>query len=129
VAFGFGSTAPEPPHPDTDLRILFIGNSLTRQRFARNGRAAGPGRDGKPPVVEAIAIGGFSLEDHWNRGDASRAIAGDKWDFVVLQQGPSALPETGYCWWSTLEYLPAESVARLLLWCGPRHPGPTPGTT
>ena len=41
-----------------------------------------------------MAAGGFSLEDHWNRGDAQRAIASARWDFVVLQQGPSALPES-----------------------------------
>jgi hypothetical protein len=34
-----------------------------------------------------------SLEDQWNAGDAQKAIAGGGWDFVVLQQGPSASPE------------------------------------
>ncbi len=50
--------------------------------------------DGKAPTVQSVAFGDFSLEDHWNQGDARRAIAGERWDFVVLQQGPSALPES-----------------------------------
>jgi hypothetical protein len=45
-------------------------------------------------VVASVAFGGYSLEDHWNRGDAQRAIARARWDLVVLQQGPSALAES-----------------------------------
>ena len=41
-----------------------------------------------------VAVGGFSLEDHWNQGDAQRTIANGRWNFVVLQQGPSALLES-----------------------------------
>jgi hypothetical protein len=44
--------------------------------------------------VSSVAFGDYSLEDHWNRGDALRAIASARWDFVVLQQGPSSLPES-----------------------------------
>ena len=77
------------------LRILFIGNSLTAwndlpdtvMRLAMAG--------GHPqPLTRMVAVGGFSLEDHWNQGDARRAIGDGKWDAVVLQQGPSALPES-----------------------------------
>jgi hypothetical protein len=45
-------------------------------------------------TTESVAFGDYSLEDHWNRGDAVRAIERGKWDVVVLQQGPSALPES-----------------------------------
>lgn len=84
------------PNPSVDeLHILFIGNSLTAVNdlpdvVRRLGRAV----DGKAPVVGAVTRGGFSLEDHWNRGEAQQVIAGDRWDLVVLQQGPSALPES-----------------------------------
>jgi hypothetical protein len=76
------------------VRILFIGNSLTYvndvpgivEAFARaRGRAA---------VCRSVTAGGFSLEDHWNQGDAQKALAAQMWDYVVLQQGPSALPES-----------------------------------
>ncbi len=50
--------------------------------------------DGKTPTIQSVTFGDFSLEDHWNRGDAQQAIAGGRWDIVVLQQGPSALPES-----------------------------------
>jgi hypothetical protein len=77
------------------LRVLFIGNSLTAWNdlpamFAA--LAAGGGHE--RPVTRTIAVGGFSLEDHWNQGNARTAIAEGTWDFVVLQQGPSALPES-----------------------------------
>ncbi len=47
-------------------------------------------------TVEATAItaNNFSLEDHWNQGNARAAVAKGSWSFVVLQQGPSALPES-----------------------------------
>ena len=75
-------------------RILFIGNSLTAT-------------NGLPAMVEAIGASAgervectsvvypdFSLEDHWTRGDARRAIQRGGWSFVVLQQGPSARPDS-----------------------------------
>ena len=43
---------------------------------------------------EVVASPDFSLEDHWQNGEARRAIARGRWDFIVLQQGPSALPES-----------------------------------
>jgi hypothetical protein len=74
--------------------ILFIGNSLTYFNDMPDIVAAislGAGDD--PPVrVAMVAFPDFSLEDHWNRGDALNAIAQGGWDVVVLQQGPSTLP-------------------------------------
>jgi hypothetical protein len=75
------------------LRVLFVGNSLTAtnnlpdevSRLARAG--------GRPLETGMIAHGGFALEDHWNRGDVRQALTTGDWDVVVMQQGPSALPE------------------------------------
>ena len=77
------------------LRILFVGNSHTATNLVpdlvtRLAMAAGHPQ----PLTRMVALGGFSLEDHWNQGDAQRAVAAGPWDFVVLQQGPSALPES-----------------------------------
>jgi hypothetical protein len=77
------------------LWILFIGNSLTSSNdlptiFASLVEAAGKPR----PITGASTVGGFSLEDHWNRGEAQKTIATRQWDIVVLQQGPSALSES-----------------------------------
>jgi hypothetical protein len=78
-----------------ELRVLFIGNSLTYTNdipaiVQALAEAAGKRRF----VYKMIALPDFSLEDHWDQGDARRAIKDGKWDVVVLQQGPSALPES-----------------------------------
>ena len=77
------------------MRVLFIGNSLTAANNLPAVVAQLAEADGQPrPTVRMVAVDGFSLEDHWNRGDAQRAIASGGWNFVVLQQGPSALLES-----------------------------------
>ena len=75
-------------------RVLFIGNSLT---FANNlpAMVAAIARQrGEAIECETIAFPDYSLDDHWDRGEAVRAIARGGWSAVVLQQGPSALPES-----------------------------------
>lgn len=77
---------------DAELRVLFIGNSLTYV-------------NGVPAMVQTIAeaaghtfaygaavMANASLEDHWYAGVEStiRDVAAD---VVVLQQGPSSLPQ------------------------------------
>ena len=76
------------------IRVLFIGNSLTSSNdlpgmIETLARTSGPRVD-----CDAVAFPNFSLEDHWNRGDAAKAIARGGWNTVILQQGPSALPES-----------------------------------
>ncbi len=76
---------------EAPLHVLFIGNSLTYWNelpavFTALAQAAG-----KPkPFVRAVTGPGWSLEDQWDRGEAQKAIAVGGWDYVVLQQGPSA---------------------------------------
>lgn len=79
------------PKPADELRVLFIGNSLTYTNDL-------------PSIVEALAKASgqrkfaykmmaspnFSLEDHWNSADSRKALSKGKWDYVVMQQGPSA---------------------------------------
>jgi hypothetical protein len=94
AAASCGSTSPEPG-PDPDLRILFIGNSLTYVNdLPGMVRQLGASNAARPVTVVSVAFGDYSLEDHWNRGDALTAIRQGGWDLVVLQQGPSALPES-----------------------------------
>ncbi len=76
------------------VKMLFIGNSLTQ---ANNlpAMVSDLMRDaGQKITCDMVAFGGFSLEDHWQQGDARKAIAKGGWSIVVLQQGPSALPES-----------------------------------
>jgi len=99
IACVFGLTACTPqramiPSAPTGpgVHVLFVGNSLTYVNDL-------------PAILEAMADSGhqrlletravarpdFSLEDHWNDGDARAAIAKGGWNVVVLQQGPSSL--------------------------------------
>jgi hypothetical protein len=77
-----------------NLHILFVGNSLTYS----NGLPALVAELGSMENVtithKMIAPGGYSLEDHWNVGEAQAEMATGEYDLVVGQQGPSALPES-----------------------------------
>jgi hypothetical protein len=44
--------------------------------------------------VQTVAPGGYALEDHWADGVALAALRTGRFDVVVLQQGPSSLPES-----------------------------------
>lgn len=95
MAVGLGQgAAPAPAPPPAELRILFIGNSLTAANdlpamVESVARAAN-----RKAITRMVAFADYSLEDHWKRGDARRAIVDGGWSLVVLQQGPSALPES-----------------------------------
>ena len=75
-------------------RVLFIGNSLTAANNLPAMVAAIARQRGEAIECETIAFPDYSLDDHLDRGDAVRAIARGGWSEVVLQQGPSALPES-----------------------------------
>ena len=49
---------------------------------------------GTPMSTANVVFGGFGLGAHWNQGTAQRRIAEGGWSIVVLQQGPSSLPES-----------------------------------
>ncbi len=94
VLLGCGSTAPDIGR-NSDLEVLFIGNSLTATNDIPGLVTALGQVSGGPQVrVSEVSFGNFSLEDHWNRGDALEAIDQGGWDYVVMQQGPSTLPES-----------------------------------
>lgn len=82
------------PPVEGERWVLFIGNSHT---YVEN----------VPYLVREIAKQGgdlsirtssvtepnFSLEDHWYTGRAEQALTTYTWDYVVMQQGPSATGE------------------------------------
>lgn len=80
--------------PADVTRVLFIGNSLTTVNDVPGLVARLAAASNQRFEYRTVAFDGYSLEDHWNRGEAQRAIAGGGWSIVVLQQGPSALPES-----------------------------------
>lgn len=74
-------------------RILFIGNSLTYANDLPAMVCALARSTGRQAICETVAKPDYGLEEHWNDRDARAAITRG-WDVVVLQQGPSALPES-----------------------------------
>ena len=88
LALACGTARAEPPGP---MRVLFIGNSLTSwhnlpafvKELARSqGDTTFSYRMIAPPAV--------GLEDHWSIPRTRAALANERWDVVVMQQGPSA---------------------------------------
>lgn len=78
--------------PRTPHRLLFIGNSLTYTNdlpsLVQEMYVAGKQLR---PVVEAITAGGASLGDQWLNTNTRDRIIGGKWNYIILQQGPSSL--------------------------------------
>src|SRR5262245_51008105 len=80
--------------PSSGVAVLFIGNSLTEANDLPR-RVQDLSRDAGAPVeVEAVLGSGYSLEDHLAAGRAVSRIRARSWSVVVLQQGPSTLPES-----------------------------------
>ena len=75
------------------LHVLFVGNSLTYQNSLPGIVQQIARADGVVLTYKMIALPDYALEDHWNDGDALREIASDKYNFVVVQQGPSSQTE------------------------------------
>ena len=86
--------APGAGAPPTSLRVLFLGNSLTATNDLPAAVARIASRSGRRLEYRTVAPGGYALEDHWNQGEARPALTSSHWDVVVMQQGPSALPES-----------------------------------
>ncbi len=76
------------------LRVLFVGNSLTHTNDLPAVVATLARGFGAEIEYGTIAPGGMSLEDHWNAGRVPASIESGDWDAVVMQQGPSGLPES-----------------------------------
>lgn len=90
------SATGKPIDPGTGLdtgiakSILFIGNSLT---YANDLPALVEqiGREkGIVIKTKTLAYPNYALEDHWNDNNLQTLIASKKYNFVVVQQGPSS---------------------------------------
>ena len=80
----------EQPQP---LRVLFIGNSLTYANDLPAMVARIGSLDGQAVEIRVLARPDASLEDHIASRELRKLLSG-RWDWVVLQQGPSSLPES-----------------------------------
>jgi hypothetical protein len=93
VGFGCATNPSEPISPPTaDVAVLFVGNSLTYTNDLPGHLRVLLGEHGDVGTVEvaSVAYPNFGLEDHWNQMAARTLIAAGGWDYVVVQQGPSA---------------------------------------
>jgi len=88
-----GGAGPAEVEEGEGRGVLFIGNSLTYANELPEMVRALALASGETLRVGMVANPDWSLEDHWNGGGARPAI-GRGWEVVVLQQGPSALPES-----------------------------------
>ncbi len=76
--------------PD-NLNILFIGNSLTYTNDLPNMLGALIDSAAQGPVdVRWKTEPNLGLQDHWFGDEVRPMIEGGGWDFVIMQQGPSA---------------------------------------
>ena len=83
-----------PPVPAGALRVLFIGNSLTYVNDLPRTVADMAVTAGVAPCwCITVAFPDYALLDHLASGDAERVLKRAKFDFVVMQQGSSALAE------------------------------------
>jgi hypothetical protein len=91
LALGCGGARAGTSH----LHVLFVGNSLTATNDLPATVAAFAHAVGHVEVdVKMYAPGGYALEDHWADGAARAALDAGGWDALVMQQGPSSLPDS-----------------------------------
>lgn len=90
---GPGPAGPPNDIGAADVRVLFVGNSLTYTHDVPGLVQALADRSGRSMSHGTIARPNYALEDHWNDG-IGREIGRLRPDFVVMQQGPSSLPES-----------------------------------
>lgn len=88
-----GKPLTAPGFPDGRTRVLFIGNSLTYTNNLPSMYLALARLAGNDSVEAAqIAFPDYALEDHWAEGSARRSLQTSRWEYVIMQQGSSALP-------------------------------------
>src|SRR6185503_529812 len=75
-------------------RVLFVGNSLTYSNDLPSLVAELASLDSVKLIHKSFTFPDYSLEDHWNEGRVEDEIEKGNYDYVILQQGSSALDES-----------------------------------
>ena len=78
-----------------NVNVLFVGNSLTYQNNLPELVKKIAASDNVRLSYKMIALPNYALEDHWNDGIVNTEIKSEKYNYVIVQQGPSSQPE-GY---------------------------------
>lgn len=82
----FGGAHKPSSHP-----VLFIGNSLTYTNDLPGVVAAIAEQAGDTIDAWSLTAPDVALIDHYYSGEAAKAIKSYRWEYVVLQQGPSTV--------------------------------------
>jgi len=75
------------------VSILFVGNSLTYSNDLPALVKKAAFNQGYLIETDMLALPDYSLEDHWNDGQLQELLQNNKYDFVIIQQGPSSQAE------------------------------------
>jgi lysophospholipase L1-like esterase len=84
--FSYGQANPS----NKNVSILFVGNSLTYTNNLPKLVKQVAEKNGVSVKTEMIAYPNYAIIDHWNDGDIRVKIAKNKYDYVIVQQGPSS---------------------------------------
>ncbi len=76
--------------PDSTIAVLFVGNSLTYTNDLPLLVTHEAKNNGISVATRMLAYPNYSLEDHWQDGGLQKIFNSEKFDFVVVQQGPSS---------------------------------------
>jgi len=70
--------------------ILFVGNSLTYTNNLPELVVEAAELKGIVLKTEMLALPNYAIIDHWSDGEVQNLISNKKYDFVIIQQGPSS---------------------------------------
>ncbi|GAB5553629.1 MAG: hypothetical protein Sapg2KO_32200 [Saprospiraceae bacterium] len=83
----------EKSEVEADYHLLFVGNSLTYYNdLPRLVKDEAAKRDIEI-ATKTLAKGNYAIVDHWDDGSVQSLIRSKKYDFVIIQQGPSSQDE------------------------------------
>ena len=75
------------------INVLFLGNSLTYTNDLPELMKTVAACDSVEMTYRSICYPNYALIDHWNDGLAQKEIESGKYNFVIVQQGPSSQTE------------------------------------
>jgi hypothetical protein len=85
--------APAAAKEPAPMRVLFVGNSYTYWHDVPAITVLVADALGVPMSAGMLAEPDYAIEDHFTTGAYRAKLEEARWDWVVLQQGPSSLPE------------------------------------
>lgn len=94
LLFNYYSGAQSASSQKKEINILFVGNSLTYSNNLPELVKELGKEDGVEIKYSSLSFPNYSLEDHWNEGKVQHELDKGDYDFMIAQQGPSALPES-----------------------------------